>query len=164
MEETPEDRKRRLKREANTRWREANRERARAACAAWQAENKSRVIRQQAEYQSRRRRADPAYCLARSVRNRVYNALVLSPRHTGRRGSTLELLGCTAEHYQAYLAGLFQPGMSWQNYGEWHIDHVRPLASFDLSDPAQQRAAFHFSNTQPLWAKENLAKSDRWTE
>jgi hypothetical protein len=54
--------------------------------------------------------------------------------------------------------------MSWQNYGEWHIDHVRPLASFDLSDPAQQRAAFHFSNTQPLWAKENLAKSDRWTE
>ncbi|AHM03043.1 hypothetical protein roselon_00603 [Roseibacterium elongatum DSM 19469] len=48
--------------------------------------------------------------------------------------------------------------MSWENRGEWHVDHVRPLASFDLSDPGQQAQAFHFSNTRPLWAGDNLSK------
>jgi len=51
--------------------------------------------------------------------------------------------------------------MSWDNHGEWHIDHKQPLASFDLTDPDQFRAAAHYSNMQPLWASENLSKHAR---
>jgi hypothetical protein len=50
--------------------------------------------------------------------------------------------------------------MSWATYGfrGWHIDHIRPCAAFNLSDPEQQKVCFHFSNLQPLWAPENLSK------
>lgn len=56
----------------------------------------------------------------------------------------------------------FKPGMSWDNYGQygWHIDHIKPLARFDLRDPVQVKQAWHYTNLQPLWWHENLAKSD----
>lgn len=74
-----------------------------------------------------------------------------------------ELLGCTVDQLRQHLERQFKPGMTWANHSfeGWHIDHRRPLASFDLSDPAQQLAAFHFSNLQPLWAEENFEKRDR---
>jgi len=54
--------------------------------------------------------------------------------------------------------------MSWANYGRaWHIDHIRPCSSYDLTKPDQQRACLHFSNLQPLWSKENLRKGAKWT-
>lgn len=51
--------------------------------------------------------------------------------------------------------------MSWDNYGKWELDHIQPLAKFDLTDPLQFAAAAHFSNYQPLWAKENASKGAR---
>ena len=52
--------------------------------------------------------------------------------------------------------------MSWDNYGKWHIDHVRPCSSFDLTDAKQQEECFHYTNLQPLWAAENLQKGSKW--
>jgi hypothetical protein len=62
-----------------------------------------------------------------------------------------------------HLESQFKPGMSWKNHGPkgWHIDHIKPLASFDLSSPKEQAIAFSYKNTQPLWWHENLAKGDR---
>ena len=54
--------------------------------------------------------------------------------------------------------------MSWQNHGEWHIDHIRPLASFDLTDPEERMKAGHYTNLQPLWAKDNLSKGCKYDE
>ena len=73
---------------------------------------------------------------------------------------TLEMIGCSALDLRDYLESKFQDGMSWENYGKygWHIDHIRPCASFDLSDPKQQEECFHYKNLQPLWAKDNLSK------
>lgn len=66
--------------------------------------------------------------------------------------------------FKVYLESLFQPGMVWENYGNdgWHIDHVRPLSSFDLLDPVQFSQACHYTNLQPLWAKDNLSKGNKW--
>lgn len=76
-------------------------------------------------------------------------------------GRTAELVGCTALELRAHVARQFTEGMSWENYGEWQIDHKIPLSKFDLSDIEQQKECFHFSNLQPLWAKDNLKKASK---
>ena len=88
----------------------------------------------------------------------------LTKQGASKSNTTCELLGCTVAYAYAWLEIQFQSGMTWDNYGDWHIDHIRPCASFDLTDPEQQRQCFHYSNLQPLWAKDNLSKSDKWDE
>jgi hypothetical protein len=76
---------------------------------------------------------------------------------------TMKLYGCDLAWLTAWLEVQFKPGMTWQNYGSiWHLDHVRPCVSFDLSDPQQQKLCFHWTNLQPLFAEENLIKGDKW--
>lgn len=78
----------------------------------------------------------------------------------------LEMLGCSILEFRKYLEAQFISGMTWENYGlrGWHIDHKRPCAKFDLTDPAQQRECFHFSNLQPLWAIDNLKKGSKYED
>jgi hypothetical protein len=100
----------------------------------------------------------PPAKLAHSIRVRVRLAL----RGVARSSHTAELLGCSASDLQSWLTAQFKPGMSWGNYGPvWHVDHKRPCASFDLSKPEQQKACFHYTNLQPLFAEENLRKGAR---
>lgn len=69
-------------------------------------------------------------------------------------------VGCSTSEFMAHLESLFVDGMCWENRGRhgWHVDHVKPLSSFDLTDPDQRLLAFHFTNTQPLWADQNRRK------
>ena len=76
--------------------------------------------------------------------------------------STLQLLGASVDQVWNYLESQFQPGMTRQNHGLWHLDHKRPCASFDLNDPKQQAICFHYTNLQPLWAKDNLKKGAKY--
>ena len=69
-----------------------------------------------------------------------------------------QLLGASHEKTVEHIESLFQPGMSWSNYGKWHIDHIIPCASFDLKCPVQQLACCHYTNLQPLWAFDNMSK------
>ena len=77
---------------------------------------------------------------------------------------TMELTGCSLEDLTKHLESKFTEGMTWENYGQWHIDHIRPCASFNLEDPEEQKKCFHWTNLQPLWAADNLKKSDKWQE
>jgi hypothetical protein len=126
---------------------------ARSAKAKYRSSEKG-LLRKREAYA--RRMQEPAYRLQNALRARLYDAL------QGKRKTapTLEMLGCTTKELRVYIEGLWQEGMTWENYGVhgWHIDHIVPCDSFDLSDPAQQRECFHYTNLQPLWAGDNLAK------
>ena len=79
---------------------------------------------------------------------------------------TLELLGCSWQEARDHLESQFKEGMTWENRGfyGWHIDHIIPISSFDLTDPEQQKKCFHYTNLQPLWWHENLSKGAKILE
>ena len=104
------------------------------------------------------RKTSPQRQVAIRLRVRVINAL--KGKGVGKAAKTSELVGCTVPELMAHLEGMFTEGMTWHNQGKWHIDHIRPCASFDLTDPKQQLQCFHWTNLQPLWASDNLAKAD----
>jgi len=97
--------------------------------------------------------------VAINLRNRINGAL----SGINKSASTHELLGCSVDEFVSYLESKFTDGMTWENRGRsgWHIDHIRPCATFDLTDPEQQRQCFHYTNLQPLWAKHNLSKGSK---
>lgn len=82
-------------------------------------------------------------------------------RTKAKTGSAVRELGCSIEELILWLESQFQPEMSWKNYGLWHIDHRKPLSSFDLTKMDQVKVACHWSNLQPLWALDNLSKGAR---
>ena len=92
-----------------------------------------------------------------NLRIRIYKVL----KGISKSESTMKLLGCNVEQLKNYLQTKFQLGMSWSNYGKWHIDHIKPCASFDLSKPKEQKKCFYYKNLQPLWAFDNLSKNDK---
>jgi hypothetical protein len=136
-----------------------------------QKRSKARVYTEElkAYYRARYRRNNPvprvfhesehSARIARNLRNRMNLAL----SGTNKVASTEELLGCSFDVFVEHLQSQFKNGMSWDNRGRtgWHIDHIRPCASFDLSDPDQQRQCFHYTNMQPLWAADNLSKGSK---
>lgn len=153
------------------RWYQNNKERALARCkevydknkdvilarnVEYKKANRDKLRREQRKYNNERLRTDPVFKLINLARRRMSNAL----KGVGVKSArTLELLGCDGETARSHLENKFAAGMSWANHGQWHIDHIRPLASFDLTKPQEQRAAFHYTNLQPLWAKENRSKA-----
>jgi hypothetical protein len=68
------------------------------------------------------------------------------------------MLGCTIEELWKHLEKKFKPGMTKENHGKWHVDHIIPCAIFDLSKPEEQIKCFHYTNLQPLWAIDNIRK------
>ena len=124
-------------------------------CRTYRREWMRRWYRKNAKQIYERRRAKPNGKLAASLRSRITDSLKYK---TSRSARVKELLGCTVQEVREHLQDKFQPGMSWDNYGKWQIDHIIPLASFDLTKPEEQKKAFNYTNLQPLWAKDNMSK------
>ena len=125
--------------------------------AARKARSRQRINKREREkFQS-----DVQFRIGKILRNRLRRAITL--QDLARTGSAIDLLGCTINEARAHLESLFIDGMSWENYGHkgWHIDHIRPLISFDLEDPKQLAEACHYTNLQPLWASDNHIKGSR---
>ena len=121
-----------------------------------------RLRRYQVEYSRDRYEKDSAYRLACNLRNRLRQAL----KGACKAETTKDLLGCTYEAARAHIEAQFTEGMSWDKMGlrGIHIDHIKPCDSFDLTDPEQRRECFHYTNLQPLWAEDNLRKSNKVTQ
>ena len=115
------------------------------------------------EHDKERKRCEecnPIGHLANIVRSRVYQAL----KHNKKMCST-EYLGCTIEEFREHIELQFKEGMTWDNYGKWHIDHKIPITyKQDGIIPTLEVVAkrLHYTNTQPLWASENISKGNRY--
>lgn len=78
--------------------------------------------------------------------------------------NTMRYVGCSKAQLVAHIEKQFEKGMTWENYGQWEIDHIHPLSKWDLTDPMQMGLANHFTNLRPLWKGQNAAKSNHITE
>ena len=113
------------------------------------------------QWRRNRERDVPEFKLANNIRKQVCKALSRNQKSC----KSFDLIGCSPLDLRQHLEQHFDSRMSWENYGSyWHVDHIRPLASFDLSDPDQQKRAFHWSNLQPLSASENRKKGAFYEE
>ena len=88
----------------------------------------------------------------------------LTKQNVKKQESLMDLVGCSISELQSHLESMFYDGMNWENITEWHIDHRRPCASFDLTKEGDRIMCFHYTNLQPMWAKENLSKHDKYDE
>ena len=93
-----------------------------------------------------------------NLRSRVSHAL----GRNSKSASTEDLVGCTMDELRHHLESKFTDGMTWDNYGEWHVDHIKPCAMFDFSVDNHQFECFHYTNLQPLWAKDNYSKGKKY--
>jgi len=120
---------------------------------AWKAKNKDYIKEYNKQYTAKRYSSDPIFKLKINQRSRVRSIL-----KNQKNGSTTQFLGCSFEELKIYIESKFVDGMTWENMGKWHIDHIVPLASFDLNQESAKKIAFHYKNLQPLWAIDNLKK------
>lgn len=128
--------------------------------ARYYRENREARLKYHAEYGKRRRKSDPLYALSYVVRRRI--TLALSNHGYKKSSRTHEMLGCDYASLMEHLESQFTDGMTWENRGEWHIDHIIPLAS--ASTEEELLALCHYTNLQPLWAFENLSKGAKMPE
>jgi len=167
--ETPEQRAARLAylKEYGKRYRAENKGAVQAKAAEYYTKNRDELLAKGREYRARHGKAvsarraakikeNPQQLIASRVRHRLY--LAVRKAMQAKSARTFGLVGCSVQFLIGWLRLQFKPGMTMENYGRWHIDHIIPCDAFDLSDEEQQRVAFHFSNLRPAWAEENISK------
>lgn len=127
----------------------------------WRAANKKRDKARRNQWFALRRQTDPAFKLNGIIRSAIYKSL----RGAKARVNWSTLVGYSLPELRAHLEAQFIDGMAWANCGEWHIDHIRPLASFQITDATCDdfKAAWALSNLQPLWGPDNLSKGAKWS-
>ena len=109
-----------------------------------------------------RKNARPEIRICNSLRCRIREKI----KNIQLKVHLSKTIGKKPRELKDYIESKWLPGMTWENYGlyGWHIDHIRPCSSFDLNNPEEIQKINHFSNLQPLWAKDNIAKGDKWEE
>lgn len=139
-------------------WRKRNAEYIKKYNKSYKKENRESISARE----SKRYKEELEYRILKSLYSRVNKAIRAAK--TIKKDRTKDLIGCSVEKLKKHLEKKFKTGMTWDNYGftGWHIDHIKPCASFDLTDQEQQKECFHYTNMQPLWAVENIKKGAKF--
>jgi len=143
------------------RWREnpERRENKRAWNQNHYYRNQKRITARHVARAIVRYKEDPQFKMRLCLSNRILKVI----KKNVKSAKTEILIGTSFKNAKKHLESLFLDGMSWKNHGKygWHIDHIKPCSKFDLTDPVEQRKCFHYTNLQPLWAKDNLTKYNK---
>jgi hypothetical protein len=153
-----EKNKNKIKEKTNE-WRRNNKDKLKLYNKKYRAKNKIKIIERERNYQNNKYKNDLKFKISKTVRGRIYD--FLTTKKIRKKCKTFEIIGCTPQELKNYLETKFLNDMSWDNYGVngWHIDHIIPLAS--AKDENEIYKLCHYTNLQPLWATENLSKSDK---
>ena len=143
-------------------WSEKNREHLREYHAKWRDENREELNGYKRVYEKTKKDSDPSYKLACYTRTAIYTCL--KERDITKYKNTFDLLPYSLEELINHLESRFKEGMTWDNYGEWHVDHIKPMSSFNIQSPEDKsfQECWSLGNLQPLWGKENLSKGSRY--
>ena len=149
-------------------WNKKNKELKAGYVRKWEEKNKEVRAKYYKEYRKNRYHTDPnykmRYLLIKSLRNKLKRHLIkeTNPEFSYTKASS-SLLGCTLEEVKTHIENQFEDGMTWENWTRdgWHLDHIVPCSSFDLTKNEEQEKCFHYTNLQPLWAKDNLSKGSK---
>ena len=148
--------------EKNRIWRQKNLDHTKQYQKEWWLKNKEKVLAQKRE----RKQQDPLHKLLENTRTYIWQQLQKAFINAGKEfvkaERTCDVIGCTPSEYLENLRRQYKPGMTDDNYGtEWHVDHIIPCSTFDLTDKKQAKICFNYKNTQPLWRIENLSKGNK---
>jgi hypothetical protein len=142
--------------EINKQWRLNNLEKKKEYDKRWRCENKEKHLEYYRMYFKNKYDNDPSFRISMILRSSINNYL----KNKDISINSQKLLGCTANEWKIHLENQFLPEMTWENQSKiWEIDHIKPLFSFDLTDPIQQMHAFHYTNTRPLFINTKIAES-----
>jgi len=168
-ESKPENKQRRLA--YSKEW--SKRDYVKAKKKAYKLKNKERIRKQSCEYAKRpevrervrlqirqKLKNNPLFILKSRLRTRFYQ--YVKRGLAKKQVKTSELIGCDWKYLKNHLQRRFKKGMSWQNFGEWHIDHIKPMAHFNLLDVKEQYKCCNYKNLKPMWATDNLSKGARY--
>jgi hypothetical protein len=130
-----------------------NKEKILCRTKSYALENRDKINKNQAK----RKSSDPLF----KLKCNIYNLIYISVKKQGysKKSRTYEILGCTFEEFKIHLEKQFTEGMSWGNMGKWHLDHIHPVSL--AKDEEEIIKLNHYTNFQPLWAIDNIRKSNK---
>lgn len=123
---------------------------------------KDEILKKNIAYNKKKYNTNPYFKVVCSIRTRI--SKLLKQKNADKYNKFYNYLGCSKEEFILYFQAKFKERMKWENHGEWHIDHIKPCASFNLLNEDEQKKCFHYTNLQPLWASENLSKGCKYVE
>jgi hypothetical protein len=142
-------------------WSDKNRVKLRGYHSEWRDKNRVNINEKTRLWYLNKRRNNPGFRLKCNTRTAIWTCL--KERNVTKYRSTFELLGYTLEELMIHLEQQFTEGMTWDNYGEWHVDHKIPMASFNFetTEDREFKLCWSLENLQPLWGLDNLSKGTK---
>jgi len=158
-ESKPETKER--KKNNHQKWSKENREHLNEYHKEWREKNLDRHRKNKRDYERTRKHNDPIHRLINNFRTAIYQ--VLKENNVEKNGHYFEVLKYTPEELISHLENQFKDGMTWDNYGEWHVDHISPISHHNIKKIGDEEfmKCWSLSNLQPLWAEDNIRKSNK---
>ena len=158
-ESKPETKER--KRKNYDKWYEQNKEHRKEYHKQWRTENVDKWRKIKRDYERNRKANDPLYKLISNFRTAIYQ--VLKENNVEKNKHYFDILKYTPEDLIQHLEKQFTGNMTWENYGEWHVDHKKPITSFNFQEMGDDEfmKCWSLDNLQPLWGEENIRKSNK---